>query len=81
MPHGMIDNTDDRTPVKIGQPDKAQRAGELLINLSPDTPDFVRNYKRVAEIIDGSEASKQAGRERFRQYRSMGLDPVTHNID
>jgi DNA polymerase-3 subunit chi len=81
VPHGLIDDTDDRTPVKIGRPDNAQTTGELLINLSTGTPDFVGNYKRVAEIVDGSEASKQAGRERFKQYRSMGLDPVTHNID
>lgn len=81
VPHGLVNQVDERTPVKIGAPENAQSAGELLINLAGKAPDFVRNYSRVAEIVDGSEASRQAGRERFRQYRSLGLDPVTHNID
>ena len=35
----------------------------------------------VVEIIDGQETSRQAGRKRFKQYREMGLEPVTHQID
>jgi ribonuclease BN (tRNA processing enzyme) len=30
--------------------------------------------------VDASEAGKQAGRERFRRYRSAGCEPVTHNV-
>jgi len=84
IPHQLLsdnDADDDRTPVKIGTPDNARTAGELLINLSSGAPAFATSYDRVAEIVDGGESSRQAGRERYRQYRAMGLDPVTHNID
>jgi len=32
----------------------------------------------VVEIIDDDAARRQAGRERFRQYRALGVEPVTH---
>jgi DNA polymerase III subunit chi len=82
IPHQLISETaDDRTPVRIGTPTGADDSGELLINLAPAAPAFTGNFARVAEIIDASEASKEAGRERFRQYRAMGYAPVTHTID
>jgi DNA polymerase-3 subunit chi len=82
IPHQLVSETaDERTPVKIGTPACAVDSGELLINLAPAAPAFTANFSRVAEIIDASEASKEAGRERFRQYRAMGYTPVTHTID
>lgn len=81
IPHGLLDDADERTPVKIGGPKNAQTSGQLLINLGDDAPEFATGYDRVAEIIDGSPASKQAGRDRFKRYRAMGIEPVTHNID
>ena len=81
VPHTLIDDGDQRAPVRIGTPEQAQTEGELLINLTAAAPDFAANFSRVAEIVDNTEAAKKAGRERFRQYRSMGFDPVTHNID
>jgi DNA polymerase-3 subunit chi len=82
IPHSLLDDdTDEYTPVRIGIPERSQPKGQLLINLSGAAPGFATNYERVAEIVDGSEASREAGRERFRQYREMGLEPVTHQID
>jgi DNA polymerase-3 subunit chi len=82
VPHGLLaDQPDARTPVQIGTPEQATTQGELLINLSAAAPTFAANFARVAEIVDNSEASKQAARERFKQYREMGLEPTTHNID
>jgi len=82
IPHQLLSETaDTRTPVRIGTPKCADDSGELLINLGPEVPAFARNFARVAEIIDATEASREAGRERFRQYRSMGYKPVTHKLD
>jgi DNA polymerase-3 subunit chi len=82
IPHQSLNDSDDeRTPVSIGTPEQWKNEGELLINLSEAAPEFATNYTRVAEIVDGQEASRQAGRKRFRQYREMGLEPVTHQID
>jgi len=82
IPHQLVsERADNRTPVRIGTPACADDAGQLLINLGPEAPAFAGNFARVAEIIDATDASKDAGRERFRQYRAMGFNPVTHKID
>ena len=82
IPHQSLnDSNDERTPVSIGTPERWENEGELLINLSEAAPTFSTNYTRVVEIIDGQETSRQAGRKRFKQYREMGLEPVTHQID
>jgi DNA polymerase-3 subunit chi len=82
VPHSILDeDTDEFSPVKIGIPEKSLTSGELLINLSGAAPSFAGNFERVAEIVDASDAARKAGRERFKQYREMGMEPVTHTID
>ena len=85
IPHqalgGSSEGLDERTPVRIGTPEHSEDEGELLINLAEAAPDFATNFTRVVEIVDAQESSREAGRKRFRQYRDMGLKPVTHQID
>jgi DNA polymerase-3 subunit chi len=82
IPHEALgENEAERAPVRIGTPDRFENEGELLINLTDTAPDFATNYTRVVEIVDGQEASRLSGRTRFKQYRTMGLEPVTHQID
>ena len=68
------------TPVSIGTPDTRQQEAQLLINLTEETPDFVTKFGRIAEIVDSSEASRKAGRQRFKDYKKLGLEPETHTI-
>ena len=82
IPHQALGtDNDERAPVRIGSPERCENEGELLINLTEAAPEFATNFARVVEIVDGREASRKAGRERFRQYREMGLKPETHQID
>lgn len=82
VPHQILGSAnEERAPVNIGMAEQCKDSGDLLINLTDKTPDFVSNFARVAEIIDGQEESRQAGRERFKRYRQLGLEPVTHNIN
>lgn len=53
---------------------------DLLINLAGEVPAFYGRYPRIAEIIDGSPASREAGRARHRFYRDHGLEPETHEV-
>jgi len=43
-------------------------------------PPAAQAATRVIEIIDADPARRQAGRERFKQYRALGIEPATHNI-
>lgn len=71
-------------PVTIGSPDAAgpvdPPAAELLINLATEVPAFYHRFPRVAEIVDGSPAGREAGRARHRYYREQGLEPETHEV-
>lgn len=55
---------------------------DVLINLdsSAEPPPFLAQITRVAEIVDGEPARRDAGRARFKAYRQMGFSPETHNL-
>jgi DNA polymerase-3 subunit chi len=68
------------SPVTIGYGAATPPAGDLLVNLSQQLPEFVDRFTRIAEIVDGAEISRQLGRARFREYRQQGRELSTHNI-
>ncbi len=68
------------SPVTIGYGLDHPPDADLLVNLSPELPDFVADFARVAEIVEASADSRERGRQRFRQYRQGGRETVTHNI-
>ena len=82
IPHARVGNAaaDGSAPVRIGTPSDSEREGDLLINLAHEVPEFAAGFARVAEIVGGDDASVQAGRARFKQYRDQGVEPVTHKI-
>lgn len=53
---------------------------QTLINLAPEIPEMPGEYKFIIEVLDNSEACKQAGRKRYRDYQRMGLKINTHTI-
>ena len=53
---------------------------DLLINLASDVPDYFSRYSRLAEIVDGDDARRAQGRERYRYYRDRGYSLKTHQI-
>ena len=53
---------------------------DVLVNLAADVPVGYSRFERVAEVVAADEASRRAGRERFRFYREQGLEPESHVI-
>jgi len=51
---------------------------KTLFNLSSHFPDIGPQTERILEILDNSETSKAAGRERYRQYQQSGMTVTTH---
>ena len=82
VPHDMGEpGGPDASPVTIGHdPVRLSSGGQVLINLRADVPSCFDSFQRVVEIIDSSEDSRRAGRERFKFYRDNGYDPQTHRI-
>ncbi|MGH8270048.1 MAG: DNA polymerase III subunit chi, partial [Steroidobacteraceae bacterium] len=53
---------------------------DFVVNLAADPPPFLHLSRRIAEIIDGDEGRRRAGRVRFKAYRELGIEPVTHTL-
>lgn len=82
VPHEWLEGAAAaQTPVLLGTTPPAA-AVDVLINLDPSAslPPFLERIGRVAEVIDGEHSRRDAGRERFKAYRQMGISPDTHNL-
>ncbi|MDH5275199.1 MAG: DNA polymerase III subunit chi [Gammaproteobacteria bacterium] len=85
VPHELLSPDGQPTaPITIGSAVPANGTeppdADLLINLAAEVPAFYTRYPRIAEIIDGSPAGREAGRARHRFYREQGLEPETHEV-
>ena len=82
VPHGTCGTGEEtaRAPVTIGWGSLPSFADDVLLNLDERVPDGFERFGRVAEVVAGSQASRAAGRERFRRYRDEGCDPVAHRL-
>ena len=82
IPHeiynGLTPNSDN--VVLIGTVKAPEQSQSLLFNLSSKYPEDISKTKRILEILDNSEVTKAAGRNRYRQYQQAGLNVTTHNI-
>lgn len=39
-----------------------------------------QRFRRVLEIVENTEPAKAMGRERFKAYRALGIEPVTYQV-
>jgi DNA polymerase-3 subunit chi len=87
VPHEWLTSNDPRiwegaalAPVLLSAGHPPQGPLDFVINLSADPPPFLHLARRIAEIIDGDEGRRRAGRARFKAYRELGIEPVTHTL-
>jgi DNA polymerase-3 subunit chi len=86
VPHDVLSGSsssqsaDQETPVILSAGVAPVKNVDVIINLSPGVPPCLSHTKRVAEIIDGDDARRRAGRGRFKAYRDLGVQPTSHNI-
>ncbi len=64
--------------ILIGGNQVPQDWQKVIVNLSSHFPDTHAPTESILEILDNSEASIQAGRQRYRHYREVGLKITTH---
>jgi DNA polymerase-3 subunit chi len=67
-------------PVEIGfdklGPNKNRH---LLINLADQTPQFAVNFGQIIDFVANDAAKKTIARDRYRQYRDLGIALTTQN--
>jgi DNA polymerase-3 subunit chi len=86
VPHDVLSGTasagssDNEAPVLLSAGVAPVKNVDVIINLSPNVPPCLSHAKRVAEIIDGDDTRRRAGRLRFKAYRDLGVQPASHNM-
>lgn len=82
VPHEMLTPgaTSNESPVLLSAGTAPPANVDIIINLAPDVPGCLAQTQRVAEIIDGDDSRRRAGRARFKAYRDLGVQPASHNI-
>jgi DNA polymerase III subunit chi len=68
------------TPVLLGCTAQPEQPFDVLVNLGANVPASAANAARIVELVDDDDASRRAGRNRFRHYRDQGLAPLTHTV-
>jgi DNA polymerase-3 subunit chi len=83
VPHEMITPGAflEETPVLLSGGTPPPRMVDIIINLAPEVPACLGQTRRVAEIIDGEDSRRRAGRARFKAYRDLGIQPASHNVN
>jgi DNA polymerase III subunit chi len=80
VPHEPFRADSQEAPVVIGSGPSVPGSQDVLINLSANLPEGYEIYPRIAEIVDQDPAIRSAGRLRYRQYQSQGMDIQTHQL-
>ena len=82
IPHQIYQNSlpsFDRT-ILIGKDAIPEQWQSVIVNLSTAYPPLKAHGQKILEILDSSEESRQAGRERYRHYQNCGLKITTHKL-
>ncbi|MGZ8158931.1 MAG: DNA polymerase III subunit chi [Methylobacter sp.] len=64
--------------ILLGSLDAPEHWQKILFNLSSHYPNLGPQTGRILEILDNSETTKEAGRNRYRQYQQSGMKITTH---
>lgn len=52
----------------------------IVFNFNNQALEHVSQFSHIIEIVENDEAAKQAGREKFKTYRRLGISPQTHKL-
>jgi DNA polymerase III subunit chi len=73
-----------RSPVQIYSdlPDTLEHAeAAVLVNLCGSMPPGFQRFARVIEVVTFDERDRLQARERWRTYKSHGIEPVRHDLN
>jgi len=52
----------------------------IIFNFNNQTVEKFDSFDHIIEIIENNEIAKQLGREKFKQYRKLGIQPQTYKL-
>lgn len=80
VPHEPVSAESDweETPVLLSAGRAPATAPQVIVNLAAAAPPDLAGAVRVIDIVDADAARRHNGRLRFKHYRALGVEPVTH---
>lgn len=78
MPHSVAHELD--APIQLFAQTINSPCDDVLINLHPDFYAPFTRYQRTIELLDQSVELIEKGRQRWREYKQAGFEPVVHKI-
>jgi DNA polymerase-3 subunit chi len=73
IPHG-IDQEQASICISSRLP---QESDWIVFNFNNQALEQIDKFSHIIEIIENNESAKQLGREKFKQYRRLGIEPRT----
>jgi DNA polymerase-3 subunit chi len=81
VPHcALEDSLAPDTPVLIARDEQAPADVRVLVNLAADCPPHFARFERLVEVVGLEEAEREAGRNRYRQYKARGYAIRNHDL-
>jgi DNA polymerase III subunit chi len=75
LPHCLIDAEDaDNNGITIGWQGMTAKSNEVLINLSENVPEIVKDFDRIVEIALSIDPYRQQARERYKHYQQTDVE-------
>jgi DNA polymerase-3 subunit chi len=81
LPHTKAEDPEaTKAPVNIGLI-SSLKPTDVVINLCNEAVPQPERFARVLEIVPQASDKRVASREKFKNYRNLGLSPRTHEIN
>lgn len=74
--HG-VDQAEAAVCISAKQP---LEQGLLVFNFNNHALEQVDHFSHIIEIVENNETAKQIGREKFKMYRRLGIEPRTFKL-
>ena len=80
VPHALFEHEmPELPPVLIGF-ENVVSSGDILINLTPNIPDFFKKFNRVIELVPDETQAVSNSRKNYRIYRENQCELFSHNL-
>lgn len=75
LPHDTEESEQPPSPILIHDDPEPRGNRQLLINLSPEVPDYFAQFERVIELV--TDENRQTARQHYSFYKERGY-PLNH---
>lgn len=78
IPHSLANS--ENAPIQLYHEAPTKPCNDILLNHQTQFPEAFTGYQRTIEILDQTPHLIEMGRQRFKHYRQLGIEPQVHKI-